>query len=79
MIIMFHLNGKTIEHGYDEKTDYFPELQAQHALDFLNRFHGQESSFLMVISTPATHSPFTLSFKYKSLIYDESSTNNNNN
>jgi len=61
-----NVNGELQWHGDDYDHDYLTDLIGSLALDFLDQ--RKKQSFLMVLSTPAPHAPFTPAPQYSNVI-----------
>uniref|UniRef100_T1JN66 Sulfatase N-terminal domain-containing protein n=1 Tax=Strigamia maritima TaxID=126957 RepID=T1JN66_STRMM len=60
------VNGKAETHGDHPRRDYLTDVINRRATKFLDRYNPEtDKPFLMVLATPACHSPFTPSPKYK--------------
>ncbi|KAG8181894.1 hypothetical protein JTE90_026054 [Oedothorax gibbosus] len=58
------LNGKRVEHGSDPEKDYLTNVIFNKALNFLDK-QNETKPFLMFLSPPAPHSPFTPDTPYQ--------------
>ncbi len=65
------VNGKRESHGSDYSSDYLTDEIGRKAGSFLDAYEvlsreeGARQPFLMVLSTPAPHAPFTPAPQYK--------------
>lgn len=59
------VNGKKVHHGFDYKEDYLTDVIAREAETFLHHYN-KSTPFLMFLSFPAPHSPFTSAPQYQS-------------
>jgi N-acetylglucosamine-6-sulfatase len=61
------VNGpsKTVFHGDDYKSDYLPDLLANHTLKVLRNFTTSQQPFLHVLAWPTAHAPFTPAPQYE--------------
>ena len=72
------INGKAEIHGDNYETDYLTDVIGRKAEDFLDRYEvlrdqkgaNTMNPFLMVLSTPAPHDPFTPAPQYRDAFSD---------
>jgi N-acetylglucosamine-6-sulfatase len=60
---MLSVNGKEEAHGHEYNKDYLTNLISERAVEFLTR-QTTSTPFLMMLSTPACHAPFTPAPQY---------------
>ena len=72
------IDGKEESHGNDYEADYLTDLIGRKAVDFLDSYGEMEEKqskdmdpFLMVLSTPAPHAPFTPAPQYENAFPDK--------
>ncbi|XP_071121002.1 N-acetylglucosamine-6-sulfatase-like isoform X1 [Mytilus edulis] len=69
----YHLsvNGTKEAHGSDPNKDYLTDLINRRATEFLYQQSTEAGPFFMMLSTPASHAPFTPAPKYKDNFADK--------